>query len=1016
MKRLFTLAVSLFMAVLASATSYTLDELIGNNYNGIVTLRNVKEAYASKVLTPRADGKLEVAEKADLTDKANWNQVWLLERTNGATPYTYTLRNLLSGEFIGEGPAIGAAVNHYLQASTITTGAFNISTSSDFSGLTLLNLDNANNTLCYWYGGAYLDQNSDWYIEPATEISYEEAKAHITSLSGGTVPENGKIYKIKSKAYGTNISEMWGGGNLLGKADDAEDITQCWRVIKSGSNYAFQSVSSERYIQGDPGMSAEFKMGTNLVYFRLNAITGKYESQYGIYTANNSRGLHQSASQGNYIVSWDYTADASRWLFQEVSMSEEEVAAARASYAAYLKSNENIDGTYESLLTFFDDNICTRLKSQYQSMTDEQLRTAMGELPEALKDEAVKIKNNAWAAYEKEFRVAEYGAFSNADRGASVMYVAAMGLRNNPTGIIGDARDGVYIFVGNDIPKDATLTVETRVGYCVGNPDQSKVLKKGLNYIFVENNSSHIFINYTSPNDAVIADVPKLDIHVVGGRLNGYFDKRRHDDTDWVAMREAGLLSDYVTDILGTYAQLTVQTEGVVQYNPTQILPLLNEYEWYCYTELELMGLTAVPDSLADVEGISEAYDDLYPRIYNNRMVITSLENSWDMNAGMNRVCLGDGYMSTFYNYNYMKNRGSEVWAPAHEVGHFMQHAIRLQGTVEVTNNLFSNVMVHKGGTCTSRGWNLQSMQVQMANGTYDWPHIVSNDIWLATQLFYQLYLYYHVAGNNPQFYQRLFQLMRKERIHQGGVTALNDYIHFFKKACDAAEEDLTDFFDYWGFFKPVNGSVYTDWGLTITKYQIDTAKRYARKYTKKSNPAMIFIDDRVVVTYKPDGVTPKDAFGGEYPISLCKTKLKGAQYSNMVYSEEAVRDTADVAFTQYPKQIKFTNAQVEGAAGIKLYDNKNNLIYAFSNKNLAFTNDYLLSIKDSIHLAEVCFPDGNVKVYLNQATLDELTGIESVEDKRRHDASVYDLSGRKVTNPAKGGIYIVDGQKVIIQ
>ncbi len=256
---------------------------------------------------------------------------------------------------------------------------------------------------------------------------------------------------------------------------------------------------------------------------------------------------------------------------------------------------------------------------------------------------------------------------------------------------------------------------------------------------------------------------------------------------------------------------------------------------------------------------------------------------------------------------------------------------------------------------------------------------------------------------------------MREDRIHQGSVTAQNDYIHFFKKACDAAGEDLTDFFGYWGFLKPVNGNVYADWGLTLTTTQINTAKRYAQKQTTKGNPAMIFIDDRVLTTYKSDGKTPKDAFGGEYPVSSCKTKLKGAQYSNMLRSEEALRDTADVAFAQSSSQIRFTDEQVGTAAGIKLLDEEGNLLYAFSNKTLSLSNDYLKSIKDSIHSAEVCFPDGSVMVYLSQAALDEVTGIESIIDGSSQSTTpVYDLQGRKVTNPVKGHIYIVDGQKKV--
>ncbi len=119
MKRLFLFIASLCIAVLSYAETYSIDELIGDEYNGIVTIRNVKSAYASQVLTPRTDGQLEMSKKGDLTEKANWDQVWLLERTNSTRPYTYTLRNLLSGEYLGSGPAMGAAVGYYFQSSTI---------------------------------------------------------------------------------------------------------------------------------------------------------------------------------------------------------------------------------------------------------------------------------------------------------------------------------------------------------------------------------------------------------------------------------------------------------------------------------------------------------------------------------------------------------------------------------------------------------------------------------------------------------------------------------------------------------------------------------------------------------------------------------------------------------------------------------------------------------------------------------------------------------------------------------
>ncbi len=44
------------------------------------------------------------------------------------------------------------------------------------------------------------------------------------------------------------------------------------------------------------------------------------------------------------------------------------------------------------------------------------------------------------------------------------------------------------------------------------------------------------------------------------------------------------------------------------------------------------------------------------------------------------------------------------------------------------------------------------------------------------------------------------------------------------------------------------------------------------------------------------------------------------------------------------------------------------------------------------------------------------VSGIEAVEAAKADNAPIYDLSGRKVTNPAKGGIYVKNGKKIIVK
>ena len=61
-----------------------------------------------------------------------------------------------------------------------------------------------------------------------------------------------------------------------------------------------------------------------------------------------------------------------------------------------------------SYSAFFTDELCMQLKEEYASMSDEQLTAAMAEIPAVLVSAALKVKNDKWADYEKEFRVHTY--------------------------------------------------------------------------------------------------------------------------------------------------------------------------------------------------------------------------------------------------------------------------------------------------------------------------------------------------------------------------------------------------------------------------------------------------------------------------------------------------------------------------------------------------------------------------------------------------------------------------------
>ena len=71
-------------------------------------------------------------------------------------------------------------------------------------------------------------------------------------------------------------------------------------------------------------------------------------------------------------------------------------------------NSSNATTHYAKFKKFFNDDICTELALPYSAMTDEQLREQMSDIAKELVDVAIKIKNDAWAKNEKEFRVAKF--------------------------------------------------------------------------------------------------------------------------------------------------------------------------------------------------------------------------------------------------------------------------------------------------------------------------------------------------------------------------------------------------------------------------------------------------------------------------------------------------------------------------------------------------------------------------------------------------------------------------------
>ena len=236
---------------------------------------------------------------------------------------------------------------------------------------------------------------------------------------------------------------------------------------------------------------------------------------------------------------------------------------------------------------------------------------------------------------------------------------------------------------------------------------------------------------------------------------------------------------------------------------------------------------------------------------------------------------MSGGWQSSNYNINTAEsiidkiaNEAGPTWGPAHEIGHQHQSLFTLNGLTEVTNNLHSNVAVWYMGMGTSRvnGTSGSLASVLEAFNT-EGSDYYTNNIWALTQMYYRLWLYYHLAGNNTQFYPRLMENLRREPLEKGYYVGPGGLLRFYKHCCVAAGEDLTEFFRAHGMLSVMTDRLVGDYSNSVynqSQEQIDAAIAEVKELGLPENIAPLFISDATPdVTYGHDGTTQRSYWDG---------------------------------------------------------------------------------------------------------------------------------------------------------
>lgn len=651
--------------------------------------------------------------------------------------------------------------------------------------------------------------------------------------------------------------------------------------------------------------------------------------QFKLYVATKENGNYEFVSEhdlkgagGSTRIDLTSTVqNVTKVKFEVLSGSGDGTGNYYASCAEMEFYQKNTEKTLDKqLLTVFTDLTCSELKA---GVSDD----AINALPPYFGKLAVAIRDNGYSDYEKEFRIQEYKPYSVEADWAQTLMVKRYSSLDNPTGITVKQGDEIILLVGDTYGNKLSVRnvgeETTTFGEDKEYPQTEAIgteyfLQEGVNKITVDK-TGMLFIIYQTDLSSLNAKPIKVHIPLDCGKVNGYWCKEKHQTND--KFTELIDKSDYKyfcvrgNNIIFFFHRDKMKT--AVNGNIVSAIDLWDDIVGWQH---ELMGL-----------------EDIRPTRWNNHLFAISPEGSY-MWASDYRVAFVYTYLNNILVKDNVIAAKDNAWGPAHEIGHIHQKTINWPSCSESSNNLFSNYILYKLGKYCSRGATLDKLaKARLVDGN-SWFNL-GESIYEAYQgeapelhmrMHWQLWNYYHRCGYKTDFWPEMFKALRETRIVESDPGA--GQMLFAKTACKVANEDLTEFFEMWGFFKPVNNQKldqYGTWNYNVTQSMIDEAKAYMAQFPKKAAP-FYYLEDR---KYGDEGL------GSDDP-------------GNVGYYEQFKNNqkiTKTITYTRSGQNISITNG--DEAVAFELYLN-NKLIY-FSN-HFNFTVPSSITLNDNVKVCAV--------------------------------------------------------------
>lgn len=523
----------------------------------------------------------------------------------------------------------------------------------------------------------------------------------------------------------------------------------------------------------------------------------------------------------------------------------------------------NPDNTLNSaLLNVFTDITCIELKA---GVTDAQIDV----LPAYFGSIARNMRNGI---YPRDFRIAQYHAYSITEDWATKLLINPRGVLDNATGIYGEAGEEIIVLVGNTHGNQIRLRCIEDGNY---NGD-NYMLSQGINKITLRNRGL-FYIMYNVDNiQAATAKPITVHFPMYTGKVNGFWDIDIHKTDEKYRELLAAATYPYF-DVKGRHMMLKFSTDnGFRKYVPDNILPTINFWDEMVTWQQSLMG-----------------WEGIYPEQMNNRMYARSTPTGY-MSAQSYQTNFGEGALYKILNPTLMLQNEDDPWGPAHEIGHMNQGAINWAGITETSNNLFSNLIHHKMTSFPTRGQtieeNVQALLVEKRVYTSVGYTDFGTIGYASLRMQWQLYCYFHELENDTRFYPELFKISRQEGRRPIERNPGWSQLNFVRNACDAAKLDLTEFFEFWGFFRPIDTEIneYYKVQLTVTQQMVDETKQYVKTkgYPKPKYPIQ-YIEDRDDDKYGNVGKIKQ--FREQKGITKNISYTKNGNTFNIVDGDEAV-------------------------------------------------------------------------------------------------------------------------------